>query len=66
MIYTYKYKSPLGRIFIWRQMKWGITVSMVRRSEIFWEYNSQDKPIPQETESLRKQRKMAGVCILPP
>ena len=61
MIYTYKYKSPLG-IFYWRQMKWELLVYGLKDRNI-WEYTSRQAYSTGNRDS-HGSKKMAGCVFL--
>ena len=62
MIYTYKYKSPLGRILLAAD-EVGIT-GLWFEGQKYFANTLPDKHIPQETEILTEAKKMAGCLFL--
>lgn len=62
MVYTYKYKSPLGRILLAAD-EVGIT-GLWFEGQKYFANTLPDKYIPQETEILAEAKKMAGCVFL--
>ena len=62
MIYTYKYKSPLGHILLAAD-EVGIT-GLWFEGQKYFANTLPDKHIPQETEILTEAKKMAGCVFL--